>query len=248
MRIKPTISIALFVLLFFSIQTAPAFDTAVACYYFDKLKAGDEFTWSTNLLIEEEPYPDYLDFLENEYGIANNSIAKLKIYQNLKGINFHWDSFNASEYNDYFSLTISGNELSYESNDELYYWFLMYTRIDYSNGTTQNPTEDSWAFFVIDDFYFNRENSDIEITIEDNVVAYDCFLEYDPYENISFKGLIDKSTGLMLFFQADINYTNSVFTLIFEIQNYTLGSVTWSPSISMFLILIIPLALIKRRK
>ncbi len=246
MRMKTKISITLFVLLFFSVQTAPAFDDAVACYYSDKLKAGDEFTWATYLLIDDESYPEYLDDFEN-YGIANDSIAKLEILQSPSGINFHWDSFNASEYNDFFSLTLGGINLSYPEMDELYYWFIMYTRINYINGTTHNPTEDSWAYFVTDDFYFGRESAIVEITTQGNVVSYECSLEYDLVESIAFHGQIDKSNGVMLYFQADANYSYAKYSIIFEIQNYTPKTVSWSLS-NLLLLFAVPIVLIKRRK
>ena len=248
MRIKTKISIALFVLLFFSMQTAPAFDDAVAFYYSDKLNVGDEFTWAINIIIEKEEYPGYFDFLEYEYGISNDSIVTLTILQDPANVNFYWEVFNSSEFNNFFSLTIGEINLQYEKYDEIYPWFLIPTRIDYANGTTQNPAEKLWAFFVIDDFYFSRDDTTMNIETSGDVITYDCYLNYSESENIAFYGQIDKSKGLMLYFKADINYTDTVMSLIYEIQNYTARLISLPLPIYFLILLTIPIISFKRCK
>ena len=253
MKVKTKISIALLILLFFNAQTAPAFDDAVACFYSDKLKTGNEFTWATTFLGNGTE----LDQIEENTGISNNTVIRLEILQNLKSINFHWDALDPSELNNYFNLTFGDNIIDLEYYEDIFCWWICWTKVEYQNGTKHNPSEDSWAYFVIDDFYFNRELTDSSIDFEGNVVTYNYSLIYPPsefesyYVSLTYFGQIDRSNGIMLYFKSDIVFFRDVleeFSIIFEILNHTPQEISWNLPIFSVLLITLPILLTRKRR
>jgi hypothetical protein len=245
MHVKTKITLYMFVLLFFSAQSVPAFDDAVGCYYSDELKAGDEFTWATTFYGS--------GMLESEFapiGITNNSIVKLEILQDPKDINFHWDSMSFNESQNYFNLTFG--DVVYDFGwDDIFPFWITWTKMDFENGTSVNPTEKDWIYFVNDDFYFLDIETEIVINIEisNKVVTYDAFVNYTTDGVMSyFFGEIDQINGVMIQLEITIDDNGIISTVNFMRQNYTPRQVSWYFPVGICLLLIVPIILKRRRK
>ncbi|MBY9000461.1 MAG: hypothetical protein KGD64_06070 [Candidatus Heimdallarchaeota archaeon] len=245
MQVKTKIALSMFVLLFFSAQSVPAFDDAVGCYYSDELKAGDEFTWATTFygsgMFDSEFVP---------IGITNNSIIKLEILQDPKDINFHWDSMPFYESQNYFNLTLGDVIYDFEWDDIFYLW-ISWTNMDFENGTSRNPTEKEWIYFVSDDFYFLSEDTEVVIDIEisNKVVTYDAYVNYTTEGVVSYVyGEIDQINGVMIQLEFTSDDNGVINTVNFMRQNYTPRQVSWYFPLSICLLLIVPIILTRRRK